>query len=146
MNKPTLHVTPEQGGWAVKVEGEERWAKSYPNKIAAVSAARQMVNREGAGSVTVHRSDGSLESLEVFDKSKDLQRLLDPTSRSSGTASHLYWDHLLQELSSKTGESQDEVIRKALALYKVATEAVEQGKAVGIANDPNALESEFVGF
>ena len=55
-------------------------------------------------------------------------------------------DMLLQELSSKTGESPEEVIRKALALYKAATDAVEQGKSVGIAGDPSHLEIEFVGF
>jgi hypothetical protein len=36
--------------------------------------------------------------------------------------------------------------RKALGLYKLAEEAKREGKAVGIAETPDSLETEFVGL
>jgi len=157
MKYKDFHIIPDRDGWAVKAEGEERAPKTYPNKLAAVSAARRMLNEVGSGSVSVVRRDGRLESREVVDPNRgntwyrrspssdtEISAFASPGSiYSMGLSDE---DLLLQELASKTGESPDEVIRKALALYKAATDAVEQGKSVGIAGDPSHLESEFVGF
>ncbi len=106
-----------------------------------------MLSKEGPGSVSVHRRDGRLESFEVTHSTDAFLSRDEPDAE--GIRSGMGFsdeDQLLQELSSKTGESRDEIIRKALALYKAATEAVEQDKAVGIASDPSQLEAEFVGF
>ena len=153
-----LHVAPDGENWVVHGETELSKVRTYPNKIAALSAARQMMRNTGEGSVTVHRRDGRIESEETIssklgttrqtfplrhDQSpgqSDVSSSASPDVRSRGEG------HLLEELSSKTGESPDDVINKALALFKAATEAVEQGKSVGIASDPSHLEAEFVGF
>ncbi len=145
MPKRTYHITPESGGWAVKAEGEERASNTYPNKMAAVSAARKMLIKEGPGSVSVHRRDGRLESFEVS-HSPDAFSYESDAELIKYANNIIDAEQLLRELSAKTGESREEIIRKALALYKVATEAVEQDKAVGIASDPSQLEAEFVGF
>jgi len=52
----------------------------------------------------------------------------------------------LNELMSRTGDSPSSLFRKALGLYKLAEEANREGKAVGIASTPDALETEFVGL
>lgn len=145
MKTQTLHITPEGEGWAVKAEGEQGAVRTYPNKIAALSAARQMMSTSGEGTVTVHRRDGRIESQETIDAERGMTRQrFTPTG--DGVIALVLRSGLIQELSSKTGEGPDEVIGKALALYKAATEAVEQGKAVGIASDSSHLEAEFVGF
>jgi hypothetical protein len=58
-------------------------------------------------------------------------------------------DHMrdvLNELLKRTEDKPDDMFRKALALYKLAIEAHDQGKSVGIATSPDALETEFVGL
>jgi hypothetical protein len=52
----------------------------------------------------------------------------------------------LNELMSRTGDSPSDLFRKALGLYKLAEEAKREGKAVGIAETPDSLETEFVGL
>lgn len=52
----------------------------------------------------------------------------------------------LNQMSLATGIPMDQVMSKALALFRVAAEAHLQGKAVGIAGNPDVLETEFVGF
>jgi hypothetical protein len=53
---------------------------------------------------------------------------------------------MVDELMRKTGDSTTDLLRKALALYKLAVEAKSAGKAVGIATSPELLETEFVGL
>ena len=45
-----------------------------------------------------------------------------------------------------TGDDLPDLIRKALGLYKLSKEAVQEGKFVGIAEAEESLETEFVGF
>jgi hypothetical protein len=52
----------------------------------------------------------------------------------------------LDELRQKTGDSHSDLFRKALTLYKLAREAVEAGKSVGVAETPDSLETRFVGL
>lgn len=52
----------------------------------------------------------------------------------------------LIQLLCMTGESTDDLFRKAISLYKVAVEATQEGKAVGIATSPDVLETQFVGL
>lgn len=52
----------------------------------------------------------------------------------------------MNDLLGKTGDSPDDLMRKALALYKLSVDAHEDGKAVGVAASSDVLETEFVGF
>jgi hypothetical protein len=53
---------------------------------------------------------------------------------------------ILNEVLDRTDGKPEDMFRKALALYRIAVEARAQGKSVGIARSPDALETEFVGF
>jgi hypothetical protein len=167
----TYHVAPGDGGWVVKAGDQAGRVAVYPNKLAAVSAARRLAAEAGSASVVVHRRDGRIESKDTA-RVRGFIRRFWPTvdvlpSRISPTdstptegyppspeyqppplhgAATSDEDDLLGELSRKTGEGPDEVLRKALALYKAALGAVEEGKAIGIASDSGVLETEFVGF
>jgi hypothetical protein len=46
----------------------------------------------------------------------------------------------------ETGDDLPDLIRKALGLYKLSKEAVQEGKFVGIVEAEDSLETEFVGF
>jgi Uncharacterized protein conserved in bacteria (DUF2188) len=141
-----FHVTPGNGGWAVS-DTKEGASSVHPNKLAAVSAARQMLRNVKEGHLVVHRKDGRIESEEGTSGGMTyLSRRFRPDFGFFPPPRGETGPSIIQDLSAKTGESQEEVVRKALALYKAATEAVEQGKSVGIASDPSHLEAEFVGF
>ena len=135
----TVNGYQESNGWSVKTDRDEHTYHNFPNKLAAVSA-RSTVSESSRHRRcgVVHRPDGRIESIESLAKGhlEDVFHLHEKEKA----------DGFLAELSAKTGESPNEIILKALALYKAAMEAVEQGKAVGIANDPKELEAEFVGF
>lgn len=53
---------------------------------------------------------------------------------------------LLTRLMEQTKDTPEDFFRKAFALYKAALDAHAEGKAVGVAPSPEALETEFVGF
>ncbi len=55
-------------------------------------------------------------------------------------------DEFLADLSEKTGLSEGQVIRLALTMFKIAVEAKQQGKHVGVAETSEALEIELSGF
>jgi hypothetical protein len=55
-------------------------------------------------------------------------------------------DDLLADLSRRTGFNEGNVIKLALAMFKAAVDAKEQGKHVGIADTSDALVTELVGF
>jgi hypothetical protein len=52
----------------------------------------------------------------------------------------------LERIAERTHVKLDDVVAKAFILYQEAAEASSQGKAVGIAPNPDVLETEFVGF
>ena len=52
----------------------------------------------------------------------------------------------LDQLQHQTGDSYADLFRKALGLYKLAKEAQQAGKAVGVAETPDVLETRFVGY
>jgi hypothetical protein len=52
----------------------------------------------------------------------------------------------LNQLMAQTGDNPTQLIRKALGLYKVTQQAIREGKAVGIAETADSLESQFVGI
>jgi hypothetical protein len=55
-------------------------------------------------------------------------------------------DEFLADLAQRTGLSEGEVLRRALGMFKTAIDAREQGKHVGVAATPEALDIELVGF
>jgi hypothetical protein len=55
-------------------------------------------------------------------------------------------DSFLADLSRRTGLKEGDVLRLALGMFKTAVDAKEQGKHVGIAESPDALDVELVGF
>lgn len=55
-------------------------------------------------------------------------------------------DELLASLADRAGVSQGDVPRLALAMFKTAVDAREQGKHVGVASSSDVLDLEFVGF
>jgi hypothetical protein len=55
-------------------------------------------------------------------------------------------DEFLADLAQRTGVSEGDVIRLALGMFKTAVDAKDQGKHVGVASTPDALDIELVGF
>ncbi|MHB1560301.1 MAG: hypothetical protein ACYC61_22855 [Isosphaeraceae bacterium] len=52
----------------------------------------------------------------------------------------------LNELLEQSGEDVTDLFQRALALYKLSKEAVQQGKFVGVADNAECLETQFVGL
>jgi hypothetical protein len=55
-------------------------------------------------------------------------------------------DEFLADLAKRTGRSEGDVLRLALGMFKTAVDARQQGKHFGVAEAPNALDIELVGF
>lgn len=55
-------------------------------------------------------------------------------------------NEVLDKIADDTGSNRSDVIRQALALMKVAHEAKQKGKRLGIVSDPSKLETEIVGL
>jgi hypothetical protein len=52
----------------------------------------------------------------------------------------------LDELIKEAGGDATELFKRAIALYKLARDAVHEGKAVGVTSSPDCLETQFVGI
>jgi hypothetical protein len=52
----------------------------------------------------------------------------------------------LDQLMRQTGDNPTALFQKSLALYKLAKQAISEGKSVGTASDPESLETRFVGL
>jgi len=55
-------------------------------------------------------------------------------------------NELLAGLAEETGVSEGDVLRLALGMFKVAVDAKKEGKHVGLARSPEALDLELTGF
>ncbi len=55
-------------------------------------------------------------------------------------------EEFLADLAQRTGLSEGDVIRLALGMFKTAVDAKEQGKHVGVAETPDVLDIELIGF
>lgn len=55
-------------------------------------------------------------------------------------------DDLIANLARETGLNEGDVLRLALGMFKTAVDARKQGKHVGVAARPEALDVELVGF
>ncbi|MHC5540227.1 hypothetical protein ACYOEI_18565 [Singulisphaera rosea] len=54
--------------------------------------------------------------------------------------------NVFNQILNMTNDASNDVIRKAISLYRVALEAHQQEKAIGSASTPAVLDTEFVGF
>ncbi len=52
----------------------------------------------------------------------------------------------LNKLLDQTGGDVTDLFQRALALYAISKEAVQDGKVVGIAEREECLETQFIGF
>jgi len=52
----------------------------------------------------------------------------------------------LMKLADETDLSLEAVIGRSLVLFKAATDATREGKAVGVASNPEVLDVEFTGI
>jgi hypothetical protein len=55
-------------------------------------------------------------------------------------------NEFLADLAQRTGLSEGNVLRLALGMFKIAVDAKQQGKHVGVASTPDVLDIELVGF
>jgi hypothetical protein len=55
-------------------------------------------------------------------------------------------NELLASLAQETGLDEGDVLRLALGMFKVAVDAKRDGKHVGVARSPDALDLELTGF
>jgi hypothetical protein len=55
-------------------------------------------------------------------------------------------EEMLKHLIDQTKDSPSDLFRKAIALYKVASESHRDGLKVGATKSADSLEAEFVGF
>jgi predicted transcriptional regulator len=53
---------------------------------------------------------------------------------------------VLDKIAGETGTNRTDVIRQALALMKVAHEAKQKGKKLGLVTDASKLDTEIVGL
>jgi hypothetical protein len=53
---------------------------------------------------------------------------------------------LMAGLAQETGLGEGDVLRLALGMFKVAVDAKKEGKHVGVARSPEALDLELTGF
>jgi hypothetical protein len=55
-------------------------------------------------------------------------------------------NRVIEDLAHRTNASKADLLNQAIGLYKAVSDAVREGKHVGIATSDDELESEFVGF
>jgi hypothetical protein len=55
-------------------------------------------------------------------------------------------DGVLEKLANDNGTNKSDILRKALALYEVASEAKEQGNKLGIVSRDRQVLTEIVGL
>ena len=93
-------------------------------------------NAEGEDMANVHEPSSVSES-EDQGKPRKIRLTVDINSRLND---------ILTKLSNETGTSKSEIFRRAVALFDVAHEARNEGKHIGIADDQNKLDREFIGI
>jgi hypothetical protein len=63
-----FRVLPDDGGWNVKRDGNERASTVEETKPAALTRARTMaMNARGTASVIIHRRDGTVQESRRYD-------------------------------------------------------------------------------
>ena len=55
-------------------------------------------------------------------------------------------DVMLEKLAAENGTNKSDILRKALALYEVASDAKEQGNKLGIVSKDRQVLTEIIGL
>lgn len=74
MSKETLHVVPNEGGWAVKRAGNERNTSTHATQRDAIEAANDLA--KDGDVVVIHRADGTIRARTTY---------TDPASNQNGS-------------------------------------------------------------
>lgn len=67
IEKVHLHVVPRGDGWEVTQEGVDTPIERFDVKEDAVEMARDLANRSVPASLTVHRSDGTIQRHHEYE-------------------------------------------------------------------------------
>lgn len=68
-DRKRVWVSPDgQGGWDVKTEGAQRAAANYPDKIDALSRAKEIAQAASLGQVIVQGQDGKIQTEYTYGK------------------------------------------------------------------------------
>lgn len=86
---------------------------------------------------SVHEATGAAQGVATASAAARVVRSLAMTPEA---------DEYLADLAQRTGRDEGDVLRLALGMLKTAVDAREQGKHVGVAGTPEALDVEWVGF
>lgn len=72
MSRPVWRVSQRGGAWQVRRDGAARATRSFPEKQAAVAAARRVARSNAPSRVVIHRPDGTVEDGTDYDGSNGL--------------------------------------------------------------------------
>lgn len=64
MSKAVLHVVPNDQGWAVKREGNERPSSTHPTQKDAIESARELAKE--SDDIVIHRADGTIRERVTY--------------------------------------------------------------------------------
>jgi len=64
MSKAVLHVVPNDQGWAVKREGNERASSTHDTQKDAIEAARELAKEQD--DIVIHRADGTIRERVTY--------------------------------------------------------------------------------
>jgi len=64
MSKAVLHVVPNDQGWAVKREGNERASSTHDTQKDAIEAARELAKE--LDDIVIHRADGTIRERVTY--------------------------------------------------------------------------------
>ena len=65
MSKPSQHVVPDNGGWAVRKSGASRASRVFETRYDAVTYARQLARKKGS-TLYVHGRDGTIRERDNY--------------------------------------------------------------------------------
>jgi hypothetical protein len=80
MSKETLHVVPNEGGWAVKRAGTDRNTSTHTTQRDAIEAANDLA--KDGDVVVIHRADGTIRARTTYTDPASTQNGSDNGSRS----------------------------------------------------------------
>ena len=128
-----------EGGWIVKAENgtslfpdqrfdspAEAWQALQTRVILSGKDCRVMERDEGVPRKVIVTPPGGLARMTID---------LPPTAAIA-----------IEQLLNETGDTPGALFGKAIGLYMLSLEAHKRGKAVGSADSPDVLETEFTGF
>ncbi|KUH91843.1 DUF2188 domain-containing protein [Mycobacterium sp. IS-1556] len=68
-NRNARHVVPsERGGWDVQKPGADRASAHYDTQAEAIDRARQILENDGGGELTIHDEQGRIRAKDTIDR------------------------------------------------------------------------------